>query len=327
MSGTGGAAAMQGKTVLITGGSGFIGTHLARRLHGAGATVVSLDLKPPRETLPGAEYVVADVREMAELGLPKVDSIWNLAAVHTTPGHPDHEYYDTNVSGALEVTRLARSQVVQEIVFTSSISVYGPSEERKTEASAPAPTSAYGKSKLMAEIIQGDWQAEDPARRLTIIRPAVVFGQGEGGNFARMAALLKKGVFVFPGRRDTIKSCIYVEDLIDLMLAARSGDENRVLLNGAYPECPTLEQIVTTLQARYFPRAKLVDVPRGAVMAAAKAIGALNGVGGIHPDRVTKLLKSTHVYPQWVAERGLLDAGAFDRGVDRWAEATSRSFV
>jgi nucleoside-diphosphate-sugar epimerase len=327
MRGAGGAAAMRGKAVLITGGSGFIGTHLARRLQGAGAAVVSLDLKPPRETLSGAQYVVADVREMAELGLPKVDSIWNLAAVHTTPGHPDHEYYDTNVSGALEVTRLARSQGVQEIVFTSSISVYGPSEERKTEASTLAPTSAYGKSKLMAEKIQGDWQAEDPTRHLTIIRPAVVFGQGEGGNFARMAALLKKGVFVFPGRRDTIKSCIYVEDLVDLMLAARSGDENRVLLNGAYPECPTLEQIVTTLQGRYFPRAKLVDVPRGAVMAAAKAIGALNGVGGIHPDRVTKLLKSTHVYPQWAVERGLLEAGAFDRGVDRWAEATGRSFV
>lgn len=318
---------MSGRQVLITGGAGFIGTHLARRLQAIGAEVISLDLKPPREVLTGATYLVGDVTALDKVNLPPVDAIWNLAAVHTTPGHPDHEYYDANVSGALEVTRLARERDIKEIVFTSSISVYGPSEERKTEASAPAPTSAYGKSKLMAEKIHGDWQAEAPERRLTTIRPAVVFGQGEGGNFARMAALLKKGVFIFPGRRDTVKSCIYVEDLIDLALVARASSSNRVLLNGAYPECPTLEQIVTTLHGRYFQKAKLIDVPRGAVMAAAKMIGALNGVGGIHPDRVTKLLKSTHVYPQWAAERSLLEAGAFDRGVDRWAEATGRSFI
>lgn len=316
-----------GCRALITGGSGFIGTHLARRLQGAGAEVISLDLKTPREVLEGARYFAGDVTALDKIDLPPVDAIWNLAAVHTTPGHPDHEYYDTNVTGALEVTRFARQHGVQEIIFTSSISVYGPSDDRKTEASEPVPMSAYGKSKLMAEKVHSDWQAENPTRRLTIIRPAVVFGQGEGGNFARMAALLKKGVFVFPGRRDTVKSCIYVEDLIDLMITARGSSNNSVLLNGAYPECPTLEQIVTTLQGQYFPHARLIDVPRNAVMAAAKAIGIFNGVGGIHPDRVTKLLQSTHVYPAWAAERSLLPQGAFGRGIDRWAEATRRSFV
>lgn len=316
-----------GGRALITGGSGFIGTHIARRLRSDGVEVLSVDLKAPREKLEGATYVTADVREISTLDLPDVDTIWNLAAVHTTPGHSDHEYYDTNVSGASEITRYAAQRGVSELVFTSSISVYGPSEERKTELSTPNPTSAYGKSKLMAEKIHDAWQMEDATRRLTIVRPAVVFGQGEGGNFARMADLLKKGVFIFPGRRDAVKSCIYVEHLIDLMLEARSSGSNRVLLNGAYPECPTLEQIVKTLQGRYFPEAKLIDVPRVAVMVAAKAIGALNGVGGIHPDRVTKLLKSTYVYPEWAAERGLLEPGAFARGVDLWAEKTAKSFV
>ncbi len=179
----------------------------------------------------------------------------------------------------------------------------------------------------MAEQIHMAWQAAKPGRRLTIVRPAVVFGQGEGGNFARMASLLKTGFFVFPGRRDTIKSCIYVEDLIDLILAARTTPEDFTLLNGSYPECPTLEQIVTTLQSQYFPKAKLVDLPRSVVMALAGAIAALNGIGGVHPDRVTKLLKSTHVYPQWAADHDLLAPGAFGRGIKRWAEATDETFV
>lgn len=292
-----------------------------------GTEIVCIDINPPKERLEGAIYLTLDVRDLSEADVPPVDCIWNLAAVHTTPGHPDHEYYDTNVSGALEVCRLAERLGCGDVVFTSSISVYGPSEDRKTEDSRPAPTSAYGKSKLMAEKIHSAWQAAAPGRRLTVARPAVVFGQGEGGNFARMAGLLKKGFFVFPGRRDTVKSCIYVEDLIDLMMAGRASGEDRVLLNGSYPECPTLENIVTTIQTRYFTNAKLVDLPKGVVLTAAKAIGALNGVGGIHPDRVTKLLRSTHVYPQWAADRQLLSLGAFDQGIDRWAEATERRFV
>lgn len=317
-----------GERILITGASGFIGTHLARRLHAADAELICLDLKPPRETLANAEYILGDVRNLSAVDLPKVHRIFNLAAIHTTPGHPDHEYYDTNVNGALEVTRLANRQGVEHVTFTSSISIYGPSEERKTETSTPAPVSAYGKSKLMAEKIHRDWQEAASGRKLTVIRPAVVFGPGEGGNFARMASLLKRGFFVFPGRRDTIKSCIYVEDLIEMMLVAGANSDVVTTLNGSYPECPTLEDIVLALQSRYFPKAKLIDAPLGAVMSAAKTLSALNGFGvGIHPDRVTKLVRSTYVYPEWAASRNLFANQAFVSGIERWADATHRSFV
>src|SRR5256885_10959409 len=59
-------------------------------------------------------------------------SVFNLAAVHRTPGHPDHEYYDTNVAGALNVTAWCESQEIDSLAFTSSISVYGPTEDRKS---------------------------------------------------------------------------------------------------------------------------------------------------------------------------------------------------
>jgi len=319
---------LSGESILVTGASGFIGTHLVRRLVARGAQVVALDLKAPREELPTVRYVRGDVRNLGQLDLPKIDRIFNLAAVHTTPGHPDQAYYDTNVWGAIEAVKLAERDDVAHITFTSSISIYGPSEEKKTETSAPAPVSAYGKSKLMAEEIHRGWLKQADGRKLTIVRPAVVFGAGEGGNFARMAALLKKDLFVFPGRRDTIKSCIYVEDLLDLVLAAGATNTGYELLNGSYLECPTLETIVTTLRDNYFPKAKLYDVPRSVVMGAANTLSIFNGFGlGIHPDRVTKLLRSTYVYPEWSGRHGVLGDASLAKGIDRWADATGRSFV
>ena len=298
------------------------------RLVSLGARVVGVDRKPPRKIVEGVQYIKGDVRDLLTFNIPRLSTIFNLAAIHTTPGHLDAEYYDTNVNGALEVCRLAEQDGVKCIIFTSSISTYGPSEERKTESSTPAPVSAYGKSKLIAEKIHENWLHSGQLRRLIVMRPAVVFGAGEGGNFARMAALLKKGLFIFPGRRDTIKSCIYVEDLIDLMFAAGCVDELHSIINGSYLECPTLEFIVTELRRRYFEHARLLDVPTAFVMAAAKVLSTLDGFGlGFHPDRVTKLLKSTYIYPEWAEKHGLAKVGQFSSGLDQWAEATQSTFI
>src|SRR5690606_1211241 len=131
-----------------------------------------------------------------------------------TPGHSEREYYDTNVSGALNVLDYCRRNGIANTVFTSSIAVYGPSEAERSEASDPRPESPYGASKLQAESIHKAWQLEDPVRRLVIVRPAVIFGAGEGGNFSRLARALRSRRFFYPGRRDTVKACAYVDELL-----------------------------------------------------------------------------------------------------------------
>ncbi len=166
--------------VLVTGASGFIGTRLVAHLHAAGAQVVASDLIPPRQRLPGVEYRLWDVREPAPDALRSgLSRIYNLAAIHRTPGHPTHEYYETNVLGATHVTALAQAEDVKEVVFTSSISVYGPSEQIMTEASELKPTSAYGRSKELAEAIHRSWLGASRSRRLIVARPGVVFGRGK----------------------------------------------------------------------------------------------------------------------------------------------------
>lgn len=323
------SSAREKSACLVTGASGFIGTHMIRRLTQEGRDVIALDRKDPRETHPGVQYIKADVRNLSGLELSKdVSTVYNFAAIHTTPGHEPYEYYSTNVLGALEVTRLASRIRANEIVFTSSISVYGPSETMKTEDSPPAPVSDYGHSKLQAERIHENWLDGGAERKLTVLRPAVVFGAGEFGNFTRLAKLLKKGIFIYPGRRDTIKSCIYVDDLLQAMEFARTRNTRYTLVNGSYPSRPTLEQIVTVLKANYFSNAKTVTVPRVAVTAAAKLIGAAGIFDlGIHPDRVMKLVRSTDVYPQWLVDNNFPFPAELDEVFSRWHRDTKGSFI
>jgi GlcNAc-P-P-Und epimerase len=315
---------------IVFGGSGFIGTHLLRKLAASGdARLISMDIREPKQPVAGVEYRRADIRDVIDLAVSEpISTIYNLAAVHTTPGHEDHEYYETNVLGAVEVTAFARRTGAKDLVFTSSISVYGPGEETKSEAARLAPISPYGRSKYLAERIHQAWLAESPDRRLVIARPAVIFGPGEGGNFTRMAKLLKSGLFVYPGRRDTIKACFYVEDLLDAIQYARSQPDRFILFNGCYPDRYTLEQIVEAFRARHFPKAKTVDVPLGVVMTAARLLRPISALGlGVHPDRVLKLVRSTDIDPGWLKCRNAATPGKLASALDRWAEGSGGSFT
>jgi nucleoside-diphosphate-sugar epimerase len=180
----------------------------------------------------------------------------------------------------------------------------------------------------MAEGIHDDWQTKNPDHQLVIVRPAVVFGPGEGGNFTRLAKLLSRGFFVFPGRRDTIKSCIYVKTLVDWMMVALAKDEPRIIFNGSYEHRYTIEQIVDAFREVAFPRIRKITVPsvvlRG-IAAVLSPISSATGLG-IHPDRITKLMVSTNVLPSWAVEQGLTVNEDVSAALREWSTCTKGQF-
>lgn len=317
------------KSIVVFGGAGFIGSHALRFLaQQEGNTLTSVDISAPRIHLPGVNYITHDIRDLSTLKVEgQVDLIMNLAAVHTTPGHQTHEYYETNIRGATEVTAFARRHDVRDIIFTSSISVYGPGEDTKSEFTPVAPESAYGWSKWLAEGIHRAWLDEDTERSLVICRPAVIFGHTEGGNYVRMAKLLRKGGFVYPGRKDTIKGCFYVEDLISAIFFAYNHPDRYVLFNGTYPDRYTIEQIVQTMKDEAFPKARELMVPKWVVMVGAKMLRPFSAFGlGIHPDRVMKLIKSTDVVPGWLSAQNQAPSGQLPSAIKRWEKDSEGRF-
>ncbi|WP_306150061.1 MULTISPECIES: NAD(P)-dependent oxidoreductase [unclassified Roseibium] len=313
---------------VVFGGAGFIGSHLLRSLKESGKfkELVSVDLVAPRAPVETVDYKIADIRRPLPVDLCQApDVIYNLAAIHRTPGHETHEYYETNVAGATHICEFARALGVKKIVFTSSIAVYGPDEAPKEETTPTAPQSAYGWSKLLAEQIQQSWQQEAPDRKLVISRPAVVFGAGENGNFTRLAGALKKGFFLYPGRKDTIKACGYVDELIrsfDFMLGQKEGQS---LYNFCYPHPYTIEEICQS-----FERAGGLSQPRGVVplplmKLASMPFEILNAFGirnGINRARIQKLVVSTNIVPAKLKSSGYVFETDLDSALKNW-RATS----
>ncbi|WP_082653262.1 NAD(P)-dependent oxidoreductase [Aureimonas sp. AU22] len=291
------------KQAMVVGGAGFIGTHLLEHLRAAGGydRLVSVDLVAPARPVAGVDYERHDIRHPFPARLDGAyDAIFNLAAVHRTPGHEPHEYYETNLGGALTVCEFAARNGVRSILFTSSIAVYGPGEDLKTESSTPEPVSDYGRSKLLSEGVHRQWLAGDAARRLVIARPAVIFGQGEGGNFTRLAAALRKGTFVYPGRKDTIKCCGYVGEIVRSMEHALALGEREFLYNFCYPQAYTIEEICQAFERVAGYRPPRGVLPQPVMNAAALPFEVVDRLGlrnGINRERILKLVRSTRVEP------------------------------
>ncbi len=324
----------ENKTAIVFGGAGFIGSYLIRELLKTGdfTRIVCADLKIPAHPLDGVEYEFCDVRTTISLrGEFTNADIYNLAAIHTTPGHEEWEYYWTNLNGALEINAFAEVIGAKCITFTSSISTYGPTEEPRDERGPMTPVLAYGRSKLMAEKIHRAWARADARRKLIVVRPAIVFGPGEHGNFTRLAYALKRRFFVYPGRRDTIKACIYVGEVVRSLLFMRERPEKEIIYNAAYPTAYSSEDICTAFAAVAGYQKPSIVAPKWMMLFVGWGFELLAHIGlttSVNRARIAKLWNSTNIVPRRLQEIGYVFETDLRTGIIKWREESpSGEFV
>ena len=319
-------------TCLILGGGGYIGARWAQRLARVGRFkhCVLADLHPPlRGVTSDIEFVRCDVRQPLGVQLPelKPDWIFNFAAVHREPGHPRLAYFETNLPGARHAIDYAQSVGCSRMLFTSSIATYGTTSGPTTEASPTTPTTAYGISKLTAEWMQRTWQASDPARRLVLCRPGVIYGPGDPGNILRMIRAVKRGYFVFPGSRDLRKSYGYIEGLLDSFEFAMERSESLLLYNYVERETLPLGELVDTVKQFLGKSAPTLAIPLPLLTAAAGVVQILTaGKSPIHPARVRKVATSTHIVPQVLIDSGFEFRYRFQDSLKHWISVAPQDF-
>lgn len=216
---------------VVTGGTGFIGRHLVRRLLADGFTVRCLVRASSAEVEAGSERHVVRFDDAGSVGqcaaLDGVDVVFHLAAA--TKAHGWSEFHAANVVPAVSLLEaLTARRAACRFVFVSSQAAAGPAAARDaptTETDAPRPVEAYGLSKLEAERVVASYADRLSA---TIVRPCAVFGPGDQ-DFLTLFRLAERGLVLYPGTAHHWLSLLCIEDVVEGILAAsRGGKTGRI---------------------------------------------------------------------------------------------------
>ena len=220
--------------VLVTGGAGFIGAALSRRLLGDGHNVTIVDNLSTgrRENLPaGAHFVEADLGDPATLAVippGRFDAVAHLAAQSSGAIGQADPYADmrVNVGATLLLAQWCRKLGVPRFVFTSSMTVYGHGNREPVDENSPVvPISYYGAAKLAAETYLRLAAAEGLS--VTSFRLYSVYGRGQNlGNLYQgmasiyLAYLLKRVPVPVTGRLDRYRDLVHVDDVVAVLAEA-----------------------------------------------------------------------------------------------------------
>lgn len=240
--------------VLITGGTGFIGSRLAIRCLDRGASVRVLAQANTeaeaenRDRLEerGAEVVLGSVTDPDDAGaaVEGVDTVFHLAATQHEMDVPDQKFRDVNVGGTRTMLDTSLESGVDAFVHGSTIGVYGDPSGTLDESSPAEPDNIYGETKLKGEEVALSYADRLP---VSVIRIPEVYGPGDR-RLLKLFRTIEKGVFFLIGSGDNLHHLIFVEDLVDgLIGAAGHPDAVGEVLLLAGKEAVTTREMAETI--------------------------------------------------------------------------------
>ena len=201
--------------IQVIGGSGFVGSFLLQELKGF--KVSNLD----KNTSPFFNEIttIGNIRKKEDLTFSKeVSSVVLLAAEHRDDVSPTSLYYDVNVEGTRNVLEAMDKSGIKNLIFTSSVAIYGLNKDNPDENHDQDPFNHYGKSKWEAELLIKEWYENDTTNKsVTILRPTVIFGERNRGNVYNLLKQISSGKFIMIGKGENKKSMAYVGNIVALI--------------------------------------------------------------------------------------------------------------
>ncbi len=310
---------------VVTGGAGFVGSHLTERLANGGVEVVCIE-RPKASTmqLNGTHVDFHDCGLNDEDELRKclrgADVVFHLGAL--TQARTSEDFYRVNTDGTAAVLRAASRQESPPLfVFASSLAALGPCSGNGdlTDRSIPHPLSHYGNSKLLAEAVVHAYADDVPS---VIFRLSTVYGPREMA-VLKLFRMIKYGLALTVGPWSRQVSMLYVVDLVEAFV--RSAEMPQAVVGQtlllAHPVPTTWEQFALTIGSVLNRKPRLLSIPipvANGIAVSAEVAAHLQGsaailnrerVREISQDRwvcdVSKTINTLGYMPAWPVERGV----------------------
>jgi nucleoside-diphosphate-sugar epimerase len=252
---------------LVTGGTGFVGSHLVRRLLAGGHDVVSLDKNPglfdDELRSGGARLVTGSVTDPDQVSraMAGCELVYHLASPFGDILQPDAAYWDIEVNGTRNVLEAAERLGVRRVVHCSTQGVHGIIERPPGDENSPmAPRDFYCYSKVEGERVCQEFIGK--GMDLVILRPTSVYGPGDTRGWLKLYRMVNSGWFLMVGDGQTLNHPVYVENLVDAfeLAAQRKSASGRVYLAGD-EEPVTLIDLVRQVGAVLGSEVRIVKFP------------------------------------------------------------------
>jgi nucleoside-diphosphate-sugar epimerase len=291
----------------VTGGTGFLGTHLVTALLARGDHVTCLVRSPGKAALrawSGVRFVPGDLDNAAALreGCAGADVIYHLAG--RIAARNLGEFLMANRDGTARVLDAAAVQPPQRFVLVSSIAAAGPTLPGVPidETRPPRPVTPYGKSKLAGELV-----LQSGSVPFTIVRPPVVYGEWDEA-LLRLFKLARHGLVPLFGDGSQELSVIYGADVADALIAAATSERTAGRTYFATHPAPTTARRLALAVGHAVGRSlRFVQLPVPVARAAMWTIGSLASLIGrasvVSSERAAEFLA-----PAWTCRADALRA-------------------
>ncbi|MCL2122599.1 MAG: NAD(P)-dependent oxidoreductase [Desulfovibrionaceae bacterium] len=262
--------------ILLTGGTGFVGRHLARTLAGHAELSCMVRAASRSDLLPpGTRVFQADIAkgQGMDAAMERQDCLIHLAGTLFAASWRD--YLNGAVLPAKQLGAAARRSGIQRIVVVSSLAATGPCAQSPGVAddAPPAPVSAYGWSKYMAELAFARELSPD---RLVVLRPPIIYGPGDKGLLPCFKAA-KFGLIAVPGRPFPV-SAVHVRDAVQGVLCCLKTKARGVYhINDGTEH--SMASLGLAMAAAFGRKALVLRMPRPLLAASAALANLAAGLG------------------------------------------------